>query len=90
MNEMSRRAAVAGMSFGVLGGTSVVLGGVGGGGEGERPNSALRMMADAAGLLAPDDGGKLGGAGAAVGMGVGVGLGMGGMGSRSCSLSLRM
>ena len=82
MNEMSRRAAVAGMSFGVLGGTGAVLGGEGGGGDGERPNSALRMMADAAGLLAPDDGGKLGGAGAGgVGMGVGMGLGMGGSGS---------
>lgn len=50
MNEISRRAEVAGMSF-VLGNPNEADARVD---EVDRPNSALRMMANAAGLMGPD------------------------------------
>lgn len=56
MNEISRRAEVAGMSFAP---TTTNGGGLGDGenvdADPDRPNSALRMMANAAGLMIPED-----------------------------------
>jgi osomolarity two-component system, response regulator SKN7 len=68
MNEISRRAEVAGMSFApVSASASAAAASASGGarlGEAvERPNSALKMMANAAGLLTPDVDGKARGGG---------------------------